>query len=179
MTISGGCLRDFCSVSELFALICAIALHELGHLTAAKFLGIPLVRFRLNPMGGVMTFDFSNTSYGWEAAVHFSGPLAGLVSGAVGWLLTKSSFFAGISAVLACVNLMPIQGLDGGGIVCCLLNRFCSPDTAWKIGKIGSASGVLLLWAAVLWIQMRVTANLGLMAFVMVLLLNETKRPED
>lgn len=166
-------------MSELFALICAIVIHELGHLGAARILGIPLVRFRLNPLGGVLTFDFSRISYGREAAVHLSGPLAGLVSGAVGGMLAKDCFFTGISVVLACVNLLPIRGLDGGGILRCVLSRFCNPDTVWRIGEICSVTGVLLLWSAVLWIELRVTANLGLMAFAAMLLLKETKRPED
>ncbi len=179
MITSAECLRDFCLVSELLALIAALVIHELGHLAMAKILGIPLVRFRLNPLGGVMTFDFSNSAYGREAMVHLSGPLAGLISGMVGWMLMNNSFFTGISVVLACVNLLPIRGLDGGGILRCVLNCCCSPERAWRIGQICSMTGVLLLWTAVLWIELRVTANLGLMAFAAALLLNEIKTPED
>lgn len=166
-------------MNELFALTAALFLHELGHLAAAKILGIPLVRFRLSPMGGVMSFDFSRSTYGREAAVHFAGPLAGLLSAAVGWLILHDFFFTGISVTLACVNLLPIRGLDGGGILSCLLNRFLSPETAWHIAEICSVGGILLLWTAVLWIELRVTANMGLLAFAVVLLLNHTKRPED
>ena len=166
-------------MNELLYLIVALAIHELGHLAAAKLFGIPLVRFRLNPAGGVMTFDFSRTSYLREAAVHLSGPFAGLLSAAVGWIFLRNFFFTGISVTLAAVNLLPIRGLDGGGVLRCLLNRFCLPDPAWRIGRICSISGVLLLWTAVLWIQLRVRANLELMVFAAALLLKETKTPED
>lgn len=179
MIRSAECSPGFCSVNELLSLSAALVIHELGHLAAAKLFGIPLVRFGLNPMGGVMTFDFSGTSYQREAAVHLSGPLAGILSGILGWLAMKNVFFTGISVVLAGVNLLPIRGLDGGGVTMCLLNRFCSPDRAWRIGRICSMTGVLLLWTAVLWIELRVRANLELMAFAAALLLNETKRPED
>ncbi len=166
-------------MNELIALASALMIHELGHFLAAKILGIPLVRFRPDPMGGIMTFDFSRSTYGREAAVHFSGPAAGLISGAMGWMILTDPFFTGISVVLACVNLLPIRGLDGGGILRCVLSRFLSPDTAWKICGVCSICGILLLWTAVLWIELRVTANLGLMAFAAALLLNSTKRPED
>lgn len=162
-------------MSELFTLLAALLIHELGHLLAARALGIPLVRFRLAPVGGVMTFDFSGTAYLKEAAVHLSGPLAGLISGGIAAILSADPFFAGISVVLACVNLLPIRGLDGGGILRCVLSRFLFPDTVWRICGILSAAGVLLLWTAVLWIELRVTANLGLAAFAAALLLNETK----
>ena len=166
-------------MNELIALAAALVIHELGHLLAAKILGIPLVRFRLNPMGGVMTFDFSRSAYEREAAVHFSGPAAGLISGVIGWRILQDPFFTGISVVLACVNLLPIRGLDGGGILRCVLSRFLSPDAVWKVCGICSAAGVLMLWTAVLWIELRVTANLGLAAFAAALLLHETKIPED
>ena len=110
-------------MNELIALAAALVIHELGHLLAAKILGIPLVRFRLNPMGGVMTFDFSRSAYEREAAVHFSGPAAGLISGVIGWRILQDPFFTGISVVLACVNLLPIRGLDGGGILRCVLSQ--------------------------------------------------------
>lgn len=179
LMLSAECSPGFCSVNELISLIAALTIHEMGHLAAAKFFGIPLVRFRLNPTGGVMTFDFSHASYLRETAVHLGGPLAGILSAAVGWTLLRDFFFTGISVTLAVVNLLPIRGLDGGGVLRCLLNRFCFPDTAWRIGRICSVSGVMLLWAAVLWIELRVRVNLGLIAFAAVLLLKETKTPED
>ncbi|MBQ8186002.1 MAG: hypothetical protein IJ037_03925 [Clostridia bacterium] len=166
-------------MNELLALMAALVIHELGHLAAAKILGVPLVRFRLSPMGGVMSFDFSHSTYGREAAVHLAGPFAGILSAAVGWFVLRDFFFTGISVTLACVNLLPVIGLDGGGMLSCLLNRFLTPEQAWRISENCSVGGILLLWTAVLWIELRVTANMGLLAFAVFLLLNQTKRPED
>lgn len=166
-------------MNEIFALIAALGIHEAGHLLTAHVFGIRLIRFRISPVGGVLTFDFSSTGYLREAAVHFGGPLAGLIAGAAAAYFPGTSFFSGISAVLAVVNLFPVRGLDGGGICRCVLSRFLLPDTVWRVCGILSAAGVLLLWTAVLWTELRVRANLGLAAFAAALLLNETKRPED
>ena len=165
-------------MNNLIAWIAALIIHETGHLLVSRMMGIPLVCFRLNPVGGVMTFDFTGVGYGKEAAVHFSGPAAGLISAVIG-ILCGEVFFSGISAVLAFVNLLPVRGLDGGGILRCILSLFFLPDTVWRVCRILSAAGVLLLWTAVLWIEMRVGANIGLLAFVVTLLLRETKRPEE
>lgn len=164
---------------ELILLLAAVLIHEAGHLSAARLLKIPLISFRLNPAGGIMTFDFSHTSYLREAVVHLSGPAAGLLAAFAGYKISDDVFFTGISITLSLVNLLPIDGLDGGGILRCVLNGFCPPEIVWRIGQIVSMAGVCLLWTAVLWIELRVTANVGLLAFAVYLLMRNVKLPAE
>lgn len=162
-------------MTPLFACLSAalaILLHEMGHLLTAKCLGIPVrsVAFRLT--GAALTFDFSHTTYLREALVHLGGPGAGILSAAVASLLLgkRADFFAGLSLTLAAVNLLPVGGFDGGGLLRCLLSAVFLPDTVWRIGHLCSVTAVLVLWGAVLWIEMRMQANLSLLAFTLCVL---------
>ncbi len=162
-------------MSPLFVLLSvatAIFLHEMGHLLTAAWLGIPVRSIAFRMTGAALTFDFSHTSYGREALVHLGGAGAGVLSAALATLLfgERAYHFAGLSLSLAAVNLLPVSGFDGGGILRCLLSIFFLPDTVWRIGHLGSVTAVLLLWGVVLWIEMRVQPNLSLMAFTLCLL---------
>ena len=156
-------------MTETFSLAAALLLHEAGHLGAARLCGIPLRSCELRLTGAALTFDFSRSGYGREALVHLGGPLSGIASAASALLFFggRAATFAGLSAVLSLVNLLPVEGLDGGGVLLCLLNRFLPPDAAWRIGKTLSALGILALWTAVLWMELRVRANLSLLLFML------------
>ena len=108
-------------MSGFFALVAAVILHEAGHLAAARLLGIPLRR----GIGGIdglrLTFDFSRAGYLREAAVHAAGPLAGVIGAVLAAEIDGWEVFGGCSLLLAAVNLLPCRGLDGGGILSCLL----------------------------------------------------------
>lgn len=159
---------------ETLSLLLALLWHEAGHLAAAKLCGTPLRSFELRFPGAAFTFDFSRAGYLREAAVHFGGPAAGLLAAwaAAAWFGGRASFFIGASLAAALVNLLPIEGFDGGGIVRCLLERFLPPDFAWRIGRAISVLAVLLLWAAVLWAELRLGANLSLLLFLTAVMLS-------
>ena len=147
----------------------ALALHEAGHLALSRLIGVPLISFSAKPVGFSMKFDFSRVSYLGEAAVHLAGPVAGVIGAVVALMIFRERgyTFFGISAVLSAVNLLPIAGFDGGGILFCILSSLFSPYTACRIFCILSGVSLLLLWAAVLWIELRVGANLSLLVFVL------------
>lgn len=140
----------------------------MGHLAAARLVGVPLVSFSVKPIGAALKFDFTGVSYAREAAVHLGGSVLGMLASLLAVLGgAGGQFFCGISTVLSAVNLLPITGFDGGGILSCVLSSVLQPDTSARVSRAVSIVFLLLLWAAVLWIELRVGANLSLLAFVL------------
>lgn len=164
-------------MGELFALLAAIFLHEMGHFLAAKLCGVPCVSFGFRAGGAVLTFDFSRVGYVREGLVHAGGALLGLISAVMAGLIfgERAYFFLGITLVLSAVNLLPITGMDGGAILSCVLSQFFLPDTVWRVQRIVSLAAVLFLWGAVLWIELRVSPNLSLMTFVLCVIFSSFK----
>ena len=133
-------------MSGILAFLAAVVLHEAGHLAAARLLGIP-VRRGGGSIGGLrLVFDFSRTGYLREAAVHLAGPLAGLLGAATASRVPGLGTFGGISLLCAAVNLLPCEGLDGGGILRCLLNRSPAGIHADGIARFVSHAVRLLFW---------------------------------
>lgn len=160
---------------ELIFLLVALVLHECGHILAASILSIPVRSVNICAIGAAITFDFSRVGYAKEATVHFCGPLFGIVSGICAYLAFGEGayYFAGVSIVLAAVNLLPIRGFDGGGILRNLLSLFLLPDSVWRICRGTSAVSVLILWTGILWIELRAGGNLGLLIFIIGILLGK------
>ena len=160
-------------MGELVLSLVAIVLHEAGHIAAAKVVGAPVRSFSIKAVGASLRFDFCGISFGREALVHLGGPLTGGASAIIALLIfgERGRFFCGISTVLSAVNLLPIKGFDGGGVLSCVLASFCLPDRAERISSAVSFSFLMVLWAAVLWIELRVGANLSLLAFVLFFML--------
>ena len=109
--------------------------------------------------------------------MHLSGALLGIVTALIACLFfeDEAHLFAGISIILAAVNLLPVDSFDGGGVTRCILSLFLLPDTVWKICRIISFLGVLVLMTAVIWTEMRVDGNIGLMVFVISIMLGQMK----
>ena len=164
-------------MTEIIIFAVAVVLHECGHIIAAGLLGAKLVSIRSGGIGAVMSYDFSVCSYVREAVVHLAGPLLSLLSAiAVGMMYGNQAYYlCGVSATLAIVNLLPIRGFDGGGVMKCILSRFLMPDTAWRICRVLSAGGIIILWMAVLWIEMRCNGNLALIVFVLFIMMGQIK----
>ncbi|MBE6616587.1 MAG: hypothetical protein E7627_01395 [Ruminococcaceae bacterium] len=160
---------------ELILLLVALILHECGHILAASIMSIPVRSVNICAIGAAITFDFSRVGYAKEAIVHFSGPLFGIVSGIGAHLAfgESANYFAGVSVVLTALNLLPIRGFDGGGLLRCLLSLFFLPDTVWRICRGMSVISVLILWSGILWIELRAGVNLGLLIFIIGILLGK------
>lgn len=128
---------------RLGAAVCvffAATIHEVGHIVAAKLLGVGLKSLSFDPLGARITTTGNLVSYKDEALLALAGPLFNLFSlafsiplsliagGTVGYYLTIFSY---ASACLALLNLLPIETFDGGRIFQCFIHsykalRFCS-----------------------------------------------------
>ncbi len=110
--------------------VCALAVHEAGHLLAARALGARFAQMELTPFGGVISgapgAQFPGGPRG--ALIALAGPLgnalalAALLSmpvrGMLGDPLARQ--LALPNAVMLAFNLLPALPLDGGQIVFCL-----------------------------------------------------------
>lgn len=162
---------------ELVLWLITLAVHECGHILAAAILRIPFRSVDLCLPGAIITFDYSRVGYLKEGLVHLSGPLLGIVFG-IGTALffgESASYFTGISVLLSTINLLPIAGFDGEGIVKCVLSYFFLPDTVWRTSRILSGVSLFALWSLILWVEIRAGGNIGLIVFIICIMLGRIK----
>ena len=138
-------------------------IHEEGHLLAARLLGIPLRRGSGGAFGIRLTFDFSRQGYGREAAVHLAGPLAGIAAAALTAGIRED--FAAVNAGLALVNLLPLEGFDGGGILRCLLLGRCGPSSAERAARAVSWAARCGMWLLAVRLALLPDPDAGLLFF--------------
>ena len=105
------------------AALLAAAVHECGHLLAARRLGIRLRLLELDFMGAKLYPAHLIPSYGAEALLALAGPAFSLLF-ALLCLLFSTPFarllcFSSLSFAL--FNLLPIEGFDGGRVLEALL----------------------------------------------------------
>ena len=161
------------AVSCLILLTVSAAIHEAGHMLAAKLAGIPCRKLKFCAAGGMIAFDFSRSSYFSEAFVHLGGAVFGMASAMIAYAaLGKQALeYFGATAVLSCVNLLPIRGLDGGAVLLCILNMIFLPDTAEKIAGTVSFVFWTALWFSAVGMGLRGSHDLWLLIFALSVML--------
>jgi len=92
----------------------ASLIHELGHLAAARALGLRVASVRLELTGAAILLR-GRTSYVQDLLLSVSGPAANLLCCALLGFFGERAFFAsGLSFLLGFFNLLPMSRLDGG-----------------------------------------------------------------
>ena len=134
-------------MSALIPLLLAAAVHEAGHLGAARLLGVPCRYARMRFPGGRLVFDFSRVGYGRELFVRAAGPLCGALTALFAHLAGWEAY-AWPSLALSALNCLPLTGFDGGGMLYAALCSACLPDTAAKTCAAVSCAVRIFVWAA-------------------------------
>lgn len=141
---------------ELIPFLAAVLLHELGHLLGGVLTGIPLRRCGGGGLGLHLDFAMEQVSYRQEMLVLAAGSLFGLFT--LLWISHPAYRTCALGLNLA--NLLPVTGLDGGGILSCILHRIADGDRADRICRVVSLTAGVLFWIAGMWIVLRVGSNL-------------------
>ncbi|NLT58442.1 MAG: hypothetical protein GXX99_05720 [Clostridiales bacterium] len=151
-------------------IILAAAFHEMGHLSTLKKCGLDVQEVNLHPFGvEIVVEGLRYLPYHDELAVAASGPLVNLLVAVVTTLVVLLTgpfdgalFFIVVNLALALLNLMPIQGLDGGRILEALLMPRMSLDRAERTLKAVSGAASALVFVAGLWLLYKTRYNFSL-----------------
>ena len=141
--------------------------HEMGHVIAAKWLGIPVSAPIFSPFMGAAIIMKQHPRDAWtEALMAYGGPLAGCAGGwaclvladqmQLRWMVAVAS----VTFVLNLFNMIPVPPLDGG--------RICAAVSPWFWFL-----GILLLGAALL--LFHGFASIFIIIFVLVVALPRLK----
>ena len=133
----------------------AVLLHELGHLLGGILTGTPVRRFGAGILGLHLDFAMERVSYRQEFWVLVAGSLFGLFT--LLWIPDPAYRTCALGLNLA--NLLPVTGLDGGGILSCFLHRITDGDRADRICHMVSLAAGILFWRAGMWSVLRVGPN--------------------
>ena len=95
--------------------IAAAAVHELGHISAMALSGETDIRIELKAFGIYIINHKPSFSIKREAAILLFGPISGILAAAAA--RNRFEDFADISTWLSMINLLPLKGTDGGGIL--------------------------------------------------------------
>jgi Zn-dependent protease len=122
-----------------------IFVHEMGHVIAAKWLGLPVSAPLFIPFLGAAIIMKQNPRDAWtEALMAYGGPLAGCVGSWICWYIALQMGLpwvmavASVSFIMNLFNMIPVPPLDGG--------RICAAVSPWFW-----IIGLFLLGAAVLY----------------------------
>ena len=107
-------------MGQLAALLCAAAVHELGHLAALKLCRVDVRGLRFGA-GGLDMAVSGFTGASERLVCYAAGPAAGLLYClAVRRVFPSSAIY---SLLLSTYNLLPVLPLDGGRMLECLLSE--------------------------------------------------------
>jgi len=111
-------------------LVFLIFVHEMGHVIAAKWLGIPVSAPLFIPFVGAAILMKQNPRDAWtEALMAYGGPLAGCIGSWICWAIALQMqenwvmAVASVSFFINIFNMIPVPPLDGG--------RICSAVSPW------------------------------------------------
>lgn len=127
------------------AMFFSLLVHEFGHALTAKAVGCDGIRVALRMFGGYATF--SPTSRGRSLLITIAGPSAGLILGALCWLLlarggrlleigAEGAMISFLGAMVfinifwSIFNMIPIIPMDGGWTLFYSLSYLTAPDRA-------------------------------------------------
>ena len=162
----------------IIPLLCAVILHEFGHLLCALILKIKIKRFDLSLLGARIK-THNTLSYKDELLFALGGPLMGLLGFALTFKIAMTNFdipfyqsflfpFSILSLCLSIFNLLPLASLDGGRILKCILYLVFELDTADRIIKIASFITLLSLWMLSVYMMLKISNGVPMFIFCLI-----------
>ena len=147
----------------------ASAIHELGHIIAARVLKIKFSEFRIGALEARLKVSKNMCSYKNEALLCLSGPLANLLCASVVYIIGIKNenilVFAFFSVGLAVLNLLPVRSFDGGRIFEAILNKFLPFEIGSKIIDFTSFMIVFSLWSISVYFLLKYSSSINLFIF--------------
>jgi len=121
----------FGKVSAFLQALLAVTIHELSHAVVCYAFCVRVQALELLPFGAVARVDRQTVRPHAELYIAAAGPIASLLtagmtsvfSGMFPATMERTDAFLTYNLVLAAVNLLPALPLDGGRILCALLQR--------------------------------------------------------
>lgn len=163
---------------SVLPILCAMTVHELGHMLLMLCCGAKIRRFTLRFAD--LCIEASGISYRQEVLCALAGPLVNLFCGAV--FCMRQPAFAAYSLMLGLYNLLPVWPLDGGRMLRSVLLACMPLDAAERISAAVSYSvcGCLLILGVYLaFFKLAGMWPLGTAAYLTVRLLTLAKREND
>lgn len=155
-------------------LLPAVALHEAGHLAAARLLKIPLRGIRLDLLGARLETGERLLSYKEEWLLAAAGPMASLCSSAVLFPFALSRgvgmTFCSYSFLFGVLNLLPIRTFDGGRMTEAAVSALFGVRAGGEAMRISSMLFLFLLWFCAVYFLLRTGNGFSLFCFSMTLL---------
>ena len=163
----------FCLISCNGLLYAAVAIgtaaiHELGHIAAARALGIDIKSMKLDMLGARLNTDSSLFSYKREFLLCAAGPAANILTVLVCLPFLEYGiirFAVTSSCMLAVLNLMPIRNFDGGRMLTSLISAVFGIYTAQRVIYISSFICLSCMWIISSYILIRAGASLSVFIF--------------
>lgn len=155
--------------AEAAMTIIAVLIHEAAHIAAGKLCRVNFQSVKLSSLGAKLSLTNVFLPYPTEIFICASGPVANIATTIlVSWLFPGNKpleYLSGVSIALALLNLLPIEGFDGGGIAKHTISLIASVDTAEKTLNILSFSALFCLWCVSVYIMMRAGKSLSLFLY--------------
>jgi Zn-dependent protease len=166
----------------IVAIIAALAVHEVGHLLAARFFSLRQLSLTLYPFGGVASLE-KTPSTGASLAYTVAGPVANLVTAGALWAFhdpvsstlavlsgtlseaTPLQQFLGAQILVGLVNSIPAVPLDGGKALRAVLISLGAKNASVVVARSTQVCCVLTAVVAASYSQ----PTLFLLAFLMFL----------
>ncbi len=153
-----------------FASLTAALVHETGHLIAAKAMKIPVIALEIGKTGASIKICSSLISFGKEFCLCAAGPATNLVTGWASRRIFSYPFFEwffAVSVMLAAINLLPIDGFDGGRMLACLASWLFGVRAAHIATSFCSLCSLILLWIVSVYLLLRYGTSLSLFVFTL------------
>ncbi len=159
-------------LSYTATLLLAAFLHECGHFSAARLLGIPIASLHISILGAQLELQDPLLSYRREWLLCFAGPLFSFATAAAGQLLLLAfptalllDRFIMTSCALGIVNLLPIGCLDGGRMFRAMCRLLLPHRAASILLESLSFFFLLILWMISVYMMLRMGNSLKLFIF--------------